>query len=171
MTIQEIFDYLNTLTDNSFDVISEIIAWLNEAQNIVARWHGIQADPVTYELTTNQITLPVDLLVVDHLEYEDQPFGLIGKPWKGVLKLPAEYTSGTLVLYYFKRPDKLLATTPNQVPEVDEQYHMAMAEYVASMYFLADDDPEQRAAFRQEFAINIQSMKMDENPVTNFYNI
>lgn len=170
MTLTEILTYANVLTEDGFDTLADCIDFLNEAQDLIAGWEPIQADPVEYTLTTNLITLPVDFLQMSHATYEDYPYLLTSQPWKGTLELPTSMTSGTLKIWYYKTPAVLLSSTPSQVPEVATKYHRAMASYAAKMYHLIDDDPALREAFRNEFMQSLTAMKTSTGFAANYIN-
>jgi hypothetical protein len=172
MTLQEIFDYVNDhLVENELADISDILPFLNEAQNVIARIDKIPATPVSYTLTTNEVTLPSDFLRFAKATLDDVPYALPADGlWGNTLTLPTGQTSGTLKVWYWKRPEELSASTPTQVPEVDTCYHMAMANYVAKMYYLVDDDPDMRSAFEREFAGQIAAMKTPPMPSYLFVN-
>lgn len=160
MTLRAILDYANTLTDGSFTDLSEIIHFLNEAQDLICRFDRIQAGPATYVLTTNSITLPTDCMQAAKMTYNDIPLVLEEEPWAGVITLPTAMTEGTIKLWYYRYPATLLSTTPTQVPDVGTQYHRAMASYAAKQYFLIDDDAALRDAFKTEFVQSLQALKM-----------
>lgn len=171
MTLDEILTYANVLTEDAFEDLSDIIDWLNEAQDIIARWDKIQATPVEYELTSNEITLPEDFMQLAKCTLDDVAYVPPSEPWAGDLTLHTELTEGTLKLWYYKFPEPLLAATPTQVPEVKSQYHRSMASYAAKMNFLKDDDPELREAFRVEFAQQLGAMKVSTGLTTQYYNL
>lgn len=160
MTLQEIFDYTNNvLLDGELDELSNIIDFLDEAQQMIARIDMVPATPVEYELTTNAITLPADFLRLYKATLEEEPYTFTDEPWAGELTLPTGVTEGTLKLWYFKIPAALSVLTPTQVPEVNPVYHRMMADYAAKMYYLIDDDADMRDAFAAEFRGKIASFK------------
>ena len=171
MTVQQIYDYANVLTEDSFSAVSEVIEWMNEAQDIIARYDSVEATPVEYTLDEDhEITLPDDFMMAAKFKWEDTTVNLTeAEIWDGVMTLPTCMTSGTLKMYYYKHPDVLLSTTLTQVPEVSAIYHRAMAKYIAKMFHLVDDDQALRAQFEAEFAAEIQSMKMPKGNITTFH--
>ena len=170
MTIQEIFNYANALTEDAFTDLDEIIVFINEAQDIVCRYDKIEAAPVTTTLTTNALTLPADFLEFHKLTYNDVPYLPSGKPWQGVLELPTTITDGTMKLWYYKKPSALLSTTPTQVPGIDAKYHRALSIYAAMMYFSVDDDPAQRENFKKMFYEILAANKNTTGTTISFTN-
>lgn len=161
MTLEQIKAYANTLTEDAFETLDDLIDFLNEAQDIIGRWQMVPAAPVEYILTTNEITLPADFLKLHKATFEGSPYYPPEAPWNGVLTLETGLTEGTVKIWYYKKPAVLLSTTPNQVPEVDSIYHRAMSSYAAKMFNLIDDDAALREAFRNEFYTSLSSMKVD----------
>lgn len=171
MTIQQIYDYANELSEESLGDLASTIMWMNEAQDLIARFDHIQATPATYTLTTNEITLPSDFMMAARIKYEGQVIDASAlEIWSGVMSLPDWMTTGDLKLYYYRKPAVLLATTPGQVPDVAEQYHGAISYFVVSKYHEVDDDQALAARFSSDFMSMIQSMKMPNGHVTNYYN-
>lgn len=177
MTLQQIFNYANTLTEDAFGELADIIEYLNEAQDLVARFDRVRAAPIEFTLTTNSVTLPADLMQVERMTYKlsadstvEIPFNQALEPWGSVLTLPTTMTSGVLTVWYYKIPATLLSTTPTQVPEVGAQYHRSLAVYAAKNYFMVDDDPAMREAYKAEFIGQLQSMRMSSGVVHNFHN-
>ena len=171
MTLQEIFDYCNgSLLESELTGLSDIISFLNEAQNIIARLDMIQAAPVEIELSTNSFSLPSDFLRLYKATIDDKPYSFEEKPWAGVQTLPEGLTEGTVKLWYYKKPTTLLSTTPTQVPDVDPVYHQIMGDYAASMYYLIDDDPAMRDAFKREFQNKIAAFKTPPATSNRFVN-
>lgn len=171
MTIQEIFDYCNTsLLESELTDLSDIISFLNEAQNVIARLDMIQAAPVEIELTTNEFSLPADFLRLYKATLDDKPYAFDEKPWAGVQPLPEGLDEGTVKLWYYKKPATLLASTPTQVPEIDPIYHPLLGDYAAKMYYLIDDDPAMRDSFAREFQNKIAAFKTPPATSTRFVN-
>ena len=46
MTLEQILDYANILSEEAFDSLADIIEYINEAQDLIAKWDMIQATPV-----------------------------------------------------------------------------------------------------------------------------
>lgn len=170
MTLQQILDYANTLTEDGFDNLADIIEFLNEAQELIARWDMVRATPMIYNLVTNEIQLPDDFLQLAKATLDDYPLAISSEPWDGVLTLPTSITSGTLKIWYYRTPEVLVSTNASQVPEVGVQYHRSMASYAAKMYYLIDDDAALREAYRNEFIASLSSMRVSSGMATNFVN-
>lgn len=161
MTLDEILDYANILTEDAFEGLSDIIEYINEAQDLIAKWDMIQAPPVEISLTSNAVTLPEDFMKLHKMTLNDFPYTPPSAPWAGELTLETSIDEGTLKIWYYKKPTILSASTPSQVPEVKTEYHRAMASYAAKMFHLIDDDPALKAAFQDEFIKALSGNKID----------
>lgn len=171
MDINSILAYANMITDDSFADLSSIIDYLNEAQEIIARWDMIEAAPIEYELTTNVIALPSDFLKLYKITLDDIPFNPPEEPWNGTLTFGETVTSGTIKLWYYKSPAALSAATPTQVPDIHEKYHRAMAKYAAKMFNLSDDDEGLRDAYAREFSALVASMRTNKGTTITYKNL
>jgi hypothetical protein len=171
MTIQEIYDYANVLTETIFSDLSEVIEYMNEAQDVIANFDHVEAYPISYTLTDNhRFALPEDFLMVAHFEFEGRRIDLSPVTiWNTIMILPETMTSGTLTMYYYKIPERLVATDPTQVPEVKPCYHRAMSYYIAKVYHLIDDDQALRAQFEQEFHRKLQEAKMPSGNIKTYH--
>lgn len=170
MTITEILAHANILTESGFTALADAVAFMNEAQDLIARWDMVRADPVIYTLHSNEIMLPEDLIQIARLEYNGSRISINAEPWGGFLTLPIGMTSGTLKVWYYRKPAVLLASTPTQVPEVGEQYHLAIAMYCAKQYFLIEDEPDMSERFHGEFLKTLQALKGASGAQTTFFN-
>ena len=171
MTIQQIYDYANVLTEDAFSAISETIEWMNEAQDIIARFDHVEAIPINYTLNdSHRFALPEDFMMASKFKWNDSIVNLSqAEIWAGVMTLPTTMTSGTLTMYYYKIPEQLNIDTPDQIPEIKPQYHRAIAKYVAAKFHMVDDDQPLRAQFEADFMAELQSMKMPNGNVTTFH--
>jgi hypothetical protein len=175
MKLGDIYKYANeTLLGSSLDNISEIIVFLQKAQDIIELKCPVKAPKFTTILTTNSFLLPADYwklhkkgVRVNGVKVENL------EKWAGNMYLPSSYTSGSLEMYYYKRATPLDYKNLNQVPDIDARYHPAMAEYAAKMRRLVGDD-EQMKLFEKEFASSLAYFGDDDeedvNLVTDFYN-
>lgn len=170
MTIQEIFAYGNTLAENNFEEMNDIIEFLNEAQDIIARFDPLKAQPY-YTLVTDQgIMLPSDLLRLHQITVDEVVYYPKGPAWGGIIATP-DLTVGSMVqILYYVRPTVLLPSIPLQEPRVPKQYHRAMAAYAARMFYLIDDDAPLREAFQQQFMNQLASLKTSDDVVSQFIN-
>lgn len=170
MTIQEIFAYANTLAENNFEEMNDIIEFLNEAQDVVARFDPLKSQPYYTMVTEQGIMLPADLLRVHQIIVDDVVYHPKEPAWGGMIATP-ELTLGALVkILYYVRPAVLLPSIPQQEPRVPKQYHRAMASYAARMFYLIDDDGPLREAFQQQFQSQLASLKSSDDVVSQFIN-
>jgi hypothetical protein len=170
MTLEQIFTYANTLTEDAFATLDDCIEFLNEAQDIICRWQPVQAAPVSYDLTSNEVTLPADFMKLHKATLDDVAYFPPSAPWSGVLTLETSLVEGTLKIWYYKTPSVLVSSTPSQVPDVHEMYHRSMASYAAKMFNLIDDDPGLRDTFRNEFYGIISAMKVSSGIPIHYTN-
>lgn len=171
MTLQEIFNYANVLTEDGFNSLADCIDFLNEAQDLISSWDAVQAEPMSFILTSDSsdVWVPDDFISLKKATLDDYPYAINAEPWGGILSLPTG-TTGTLKLWYTRQPATLLSTTPTQVPEVKTIYHRSMASYAAKMYHLIDDDPGLREAFKQEFLQSLSAYKTSSGMTANYFN-
>ncbi len=168
----EIFTYLkDTLLQGAVDEISEVIGYLNDAQDLISDKFPIQAPLYTTTLTTNSLTLPNDFKSLKKLKIDDIEIDTYEDPWAGELELNENYTSGTVKLYYYKKPTQLDATDLDQIPDIDARYWNAMAEYAAKVYYLVDDDDDMLKKFRDQFYETLASISTAKKTITRFKNV
>lgn len=173
----DIFDYCNEdLLDGELDSLSDILGSLNEAQNIVSQVSPVEAPLVATVLDTAcTITLPTNLAKVKEfrlLESDgttESPIEPI-KDWAGVVYFNTYYSGRTINLYYYKKPTTLTAVT-SQVPDVDSLYWYAMAQYVASVWKLKDDDESMKRQLEEKFISGLSSYSRSKNVTRNFRNV
>jgi hypothetical protein len=157
-TLGELFNFTNEkLLDGNLDSIDDVIEYYEECQQLIADIFPIEAPKLTIVLTSNEITKPADYkslkkIVINSTEVLPQ------EVWGNVITLSASYKSGEATLYYYKKPDELIKSNLNQVPDVDSRYLPLMAKYAAKMYYLVDDDEDMREAFRTDFISQLNSI-------------
>lgn len=169
--IGDIYNYLNTtLMKSRLTEITEVIEFFEEFQQIIASTKGkIPADELTFTLTTNSFSLPNDFQALRQFTVDDYTV-IPTEIWKGTVTLPTNITSGTAKLKYYKKPTALDSSDLTQVPDIDSRYYYAMAKYAAEMFWLAKDDPDRIAAFRQAFFDSLTRYASYDNTITNFFN-
>lgn len=170
MTLQEIFNYANQLAENNFHEMSDAIGYLNEAQDIISRFDPVQAQPYHTIVTTEGIGLPTNLLRVSRILVSGAEYRTREQAWNNVLPAPDLPVGTKVVIYYYSKPSELTEMAAMQEPRVPKQYHRAMAHYAAKMFYLVDDDPPLRDAFKQEFMSLLGSLKSGQNTTSNFIN-
>lgn len=172
-TLGDIFDYTkDILLQGEISEISEIIEYLEEAQQIISEKVPIEAPIYSFTLTTNQFNLPTDFYKFRKLKIDDvevQP----EEQWNGVIYLSDNYETGSFAakLYYYKKPTALNPNTLSQVPDIDPKYYPQMAKYAAEMYYLVDDDSEMQQQFREKFNTSVGTYSNANNSVSRFKNI
>lgn len=169
MTLTQILAYANVLTEDAFESLSDCLEFLNDAQDIIARYEMVQAAPVSYVLTTNQIILPVDFMKFHKATLNDVDYIPPESDWNGILALETSLIKGTIKLWYYKIPAVLVLTT--QTPEVNPVYHRSIATYAAKMFNLVDDDPALREAYKNEFYLSLSQMKIDHGFAIKYKNL
>jgi len=167
MTLNEIYLYANQILNQELSDLSDIIDYLNEAQDYIASEDPIQATPVEIELDEDhEIQMPADLWRLHRMTIDDVDYLPSEASWAGVLVLPDAYTEGTVKIWYYRAPATLSADSPDQVPDVPVRYHRHLATYAAKMYHLVDDDQALKMAFLEEFVTGIQLMKSNVGGVS-----
>lgn len=161
MTLAQILAYANKLTEDGFENLEDCIEYLNDAQELVCRYKKLEATPVSYVLDSNQIILPSDFLGYAKSTIDDSAYFPPNAPWCGVLTLEPQRTSGVFKLWYYKSPTPLSASTPEQVPDIDQVYHKLLATYATKMYHLVDDDPALRESFKTEFYNGLSALSIN----------
>ena len=170
MTLEQILDYANILSEEAFDSLADIIEYINEAQDLIANWDMIQATPVEIPLTSNVVTLPTDFMKLYKMTLDDIPYSPPSAPWAGELTLEDSIEDGTLKIWYYKKPTILSASTPSQIPEIKSDYHRALAVYATKMFHLVDDDQGLKEAFQQEFIMSLTGNKVSTGMATKYKN-
>ena len=170
MTLQEIFNYANQLAENNFHEMGDALGFLNEAQDIISRFDPMQAQPFYTIVTDQGIGLPTNLLRVSRITSGGKEYRPKEEAWNNVLPTPDLPVGSQVKVFYYSKPAELSEMTVLQEPRVPKQYHRAMAHYAAKMFYLVDDDPPLRDAFKQEFMSLLGSLKSGQSTITNFYN-
>lgn len=149
-TLGDLYNYTNSLIEDELQGIDDVIEYFEECQHIIAGKFPIEAPKMVITLTSNEITKPADFHTLRKIiinGYEVTPVDI----WGNTIELPSEYNSGEATLYYYKIPTELDRNNLNQVPDIDPRYLPLMGKYAAKMYYLKDDDPEVREAYRAAF--------------------
>lgn len=170
MTLEQILDYANVLSEEAFDSLADIIEYINEAQDLIAKWDMIQATPVEIPLTSNVVPLPTDFMKLHKATIDDIPYNFPEEPWAGQVTLETERTEGVLKIWYYKKPTVLSASTPSQIPEIKSDYHRVLAVYATKMFHLVDDDQGLKEAFQQEFIMSLTGNKVSTGMATKYKN-
>jgi hypothetical protein len=150
-TLDDLYKYTNEkLLQGELDGIDDVIDYFDECQQLIAGKFPIEAPKITVTLTTNEIAMPSDFqelrkIVINSTEVNPTDI------WGETIDLPKEYTSGEATLYYYKKPNELDKSNLNQVLDIDSRYIPLIGKYAAQMYYLTDDDPEMREAYRTSF--------------------
>lgn len=177
-TLQDIFNYCNNdLLDGELDALTDIINYLNEAQNIIAEVALIEAPLVTTTLTsTCQVVIPANNLKVSEFALvrtdgvKEDPIEPI-KEWNNIAYFNKSLEGRTINLYYYKKPTALNASTLTQVPDVDSRYFHSMAQYAAEMYKLKDDDAEAQESFTKKFIQGLTLYSKNKGAIRQFKNV
>ena len=179
-TLGDIYNYCNdSLLSGGLSSITEVVEYFQEAVNIIAEIHPIEATMVSTTLdATALITLPTDLLKVkefrlydDSLGYEDPTPAIPHKVWAGVAYFnPTNYNGRVINLYYYKKGSELTSGTLTQVPNIDKRLYYSVAQYAAEMWKLKDDDPEMQEAFRKKFITGLGTYSKGNSAEVNFKN-
>lgn len=170
MNLQEILARANVLAEGNFADLDAIIGHLNDAQNLIANFDPIRAEPYYTQVAQGIILLPSDLLRVHRITVDDQEYRPTGEVWGGQI-IDESLTDGAMVkIFYYARPATLSSSSPFMEPRVPKKYHEAMAKYAARMFYLIDDDPPLREAFMDDFRSNLASLRTIDGVVTRFYN-
>jgi len=166
----DIFEYTNTnLLDGELDSLSDIISYLEEAQNKIVEKAKVEAPILTITLTSNEVTLPDDFMFLKKIMVN----GVRVEPeekWDKILYLPENIKIGTAKLYYYKKPRSLDGNDLSQVPDIDSRYFYNMAQYAAEMYRLMDDD-EQQARFAAKFFEGLMIYSTSSTTQSKFKNV
>lgn len=170
MNLGEIFNYANdNLLEGNLDSISEIIRYLQKAQDIIERKAPVKAPVFTTILTASHFTLPENYRRLHEygIYIDGNKFTGKTKIWPNAdgtkeMYLPASVNSGSLEMYYYKKATPLNGNDLSQVPDVDERYHIAMAEFAAKMVKMVDDDSLKKD-YENEFFASLAIFNGDED--------
>lgn len=171
-TLKDLYDVINDrMLGSELNGIGDVIDYIEEGQAIVFQMFPIQCAPVESTLSDVDIlAVPASFRGYHRLTINDLdvvPSGF----WNGELLLPYKYT-GTAKLWYTKNPSALSEASPEtQTLEIDKRYWNALANYVASCYFVTDDDPVQREAHRIKFRETLGLLGAITQTARNFTNI
>lgn len=168
-TLQDIYTYLNDrLLEGNLGGIKEVIDYLNEGQTLISQKFPVEAPKLTVTLTTNSFSIPSDMETLKKIKRGTTELTEI-EMWAGIITLNSNIKDGTIDVYYYKTPTPLDDTNVSQVPDIDSRYFYALAKFAAEAYYLVDDDPEMREAFKAAFVNNLSTMA-PKHSVTKFVN-
>lgn len=177
-TITDIYNYVNSkLVQDELHNITDIIEYLDECQQKIAEKSPIEATPISYNLDeTHYITLPDDFQHLGMIKYkknsDSTPITIDPEQvWGNKVTFPINYTSGEVILYYYKRPAILSVNTPLQIPEIDPRYFYTMGQYAAQMYYMQEDDQAMKDAFKATFFEGLTLFNTSKNFPVKFKNI
>ena len=150
-TLGDLYNYTNyRLLEDQLDSIDDVIEFFEECQQIITGRFPIEAPKLNITLTSNEIPKPDDFqslrkIIIDG--HEVRPVDI----WGNIIELPKNYNSGEATLYYYKKPAALDKNNLNQIPDIDSRYLPIMGKFAAEMYYLQDEDPENRGEYRAAF--------------------
>jgi hypothetical protein len=158
-TLGDLYNYTNyRLLEDQLDSIDDVIEFFEECQQIITGRFPIEAPKLNITLTSNEIPKPDDFqslrkIIIDG--HEVRPVDI----WGNIIELPKNYNSGEATLYYYKKPAALDKNNLNQIPDIDSRYLPIMGKFAAEMYYLSDEDPENRAEYRTAFIESLNRLE------------
>ena len=168
-TLQDIYSYLNDrLLEGNLGSIKEVIDYLNEGQTLISQKFPVEAPIITIALTTNSFPIPSDMETLRKIKRGTTELTEI-EIWANTITINSNIKDGTVDVYYYKTPTRLDENNVSQIPDIDSRYFYALAKFAAEAYYLVDDDPEMREAFKSSFISNLSTMA-PKHSVTKFVN-
>jgi hypothetical protein len=150
LKLSDIIKQVNRDIDDSY-ANADIIDWVNRCLDEltpIAKKEKKTAFTITSD---NSYTVPSDwhdtaLVVVDKTRYAllaQEDYDNKGyRQWESNISLQNGPDSGTVELFYYKRLTKLV--NPDEVPEIEEEFHDLLILYASAHSQYADEEPERQ---------------------------